>query len=263
VSYKLGRYAEASKVIQGILVRDTGFTEAYYTMAMLYEQKKDFGNAISSMNQVTVLQNENPQYHYFLGHLYARKLEFESCIREFNRAQLMGINGRSFQAEYGQAILNKKRYNEAVRNANTSNRIDLARVYLDYEYFESAFQLLQDVEKTSENKSEMLYQIGSLYEKMGYRYVGDAIRIYKRIVQISPDDAKAYAHLGYIYWKDVRELPLVVKYFSKSLALDPSQGQADEMRKVIKELKEMYSKFFGQRGLEGRGYPPYILMSND
>ena len=263
VPYKLGRYVEASKVIQGILVRDPGFTEAYYTMAMLYEQKKDLDNAISSMNQATVLQNDNPQYHYFLGHLYARKLEFEPCILEFKQAQLMGMNGRSFQAEYDKAILNKKRYDEAARNESMSDRIDLARVYLDYEYAEKAFSLLQDVEKKSEDTSETLHQIGSLYEKMGYRYVGDAIRIYKRIVQISPDDAKAYAHLGYIYWKDVRELPLVVKYFSKSLALDPSQGQADEMRKVIKELKEMYSKFFGQRGLEGRGYPPYILMSND
>ena len=85
---------------------------------------------------------------------------------------------------------------------------------------------------------------------MGRVYLGDTIRLYKKALQLYPDEAEAYRRLGYIYWKRVKELPQVIPFFSRSLELAPAQPQAEEMRQVRDQLIGMYNRFNAKISLE-------------
>lgn len=242
VYYDIGRYPDAYRYANEVLLRKPDAAEAYGLLARLYEKKEDLDKAVSSAVRAVEFQVKNPDCYYLLGSLYAKSMQFDRSLDAFARASSLGMDGEAFQRDYEKARTNRERYRKGMEDP--SRALDLARVYLDYNDSGRAASILAREEERAGFDVAGLHQIGTLYEQMGERYKGNAINIYKRILELSPDDARANNRLGYICWKKVHELPLAVHYFSRSLALDPAQEQAGEMKRVVAELTRMYGELY-------------------
>jgi tetratricopeptide (TPR) repeat protein len=242
VYYHIKRYPDACRCISAFVHTNPDEAEAYDLLARLYEKKGELDKAIGHATKAVTLQGDNPDYHYLLGVLYAESMEFDRSLESFSKASALGMDNNTFEKDFDKARKDKELYQSGMGNA--SRALELVRVYLDYNDLASAASILARVQQTAGSDVAMLHQIGALYEEMGDRYKGNAIKIYKHILELSSADARANTRLGYIYWKKVYELPLAVRYFSRSLALDPKQAQASEMKKVVDDLKGMYGDLY-------------------
>ncbi len=128
--------------------------------------------------------------------------------------------------------------------------LEWADILVDFGYNDKAAVILLGLQETAGKDRTVLRRIGKIYALMGEPYLGDAIRAYRQTLIYFPEDAESYTQLGYLYWKKVHDLPEALRFFQRSLALNPAQVDAQTLQKVVDDLKSMYRQYAARTGLK-------------
>lgn len=98
----------------------------------------------------------------------------------------------------------------------------LSAFYQEQEHFRQAESLLQQGLSINPGSTELLYELGVLYEKMGD--VQAAIEKMKQVIEKDPENADALNYLGYTYADQNIRLEEAESLIRRALELEPESG---------------------------------------
>ncbi len=171
-----------------------GRTQAFLSMAQIAQQRKDFMQADTWLQQV-----DNPD---------------DVMRAQIRRAVLMAQQG---QLENALALI----HSQPERNTDEAQLKRSAEVQLlkDHKQFERARTLLQSIVAKNPNDQELTYELAMLHEKLGE--LDEMERLLRLLIAAKPDDPHAYNALGYSLADRSLRLPEAKALIAKALELAP------------------------------------------
>ena len=147
-----------------------------------------------------------------LAHAYTAVGTFDLAVEYYEKA--MALNPNIFATNY-----------------------NLGNLYLERGREEDALRLLQTAALIRPKTPEVHGLLGEIFLK---RKQIDLAKFHlKRAVEIKPDYALAMRNLGIINYFHLKNPKEAAVYFSRSLSIDPNQKEADNIRVLVKQIREL------------------------
>lgn len=107
-----------------------------------------------------------------------------------------------------------------------------------FDLFEEKMAILPETdEKTDEFHINALHYMASLYLEAGM--VREAVRNYKKIIEIDPEDQEAYYNLGVTYYHEIHNRAKAYKYLKQARELGPSTAIGDMASIAIEHMQRV------------------------
>lgn len=204
-----GEHDLAIKEFKKVIKIDPDHTVTYLNLGWEYALKGELDHAIECYKSVTVLEPDHKKAHHLLGKLYYQKKEYGLAVQELRKA-LNGNSNFEIHVLLGQAYREMKAYDLAV------------------EAFKKALEIKPEFAAGH-------YLLAKTYHKL--KKYDLAISEYEEAVKLKPDNADACRNLGVIYLYIFKDEPAALFYLKKSLAANPEQPQANEIKRVVRQLE--------------------------
>ena len=147
-----------------------------------------------------------------MAHAYTAVGTFDLAVEYYEKA--MALNPNIFATNY-----------------------NLGNLYLERGREEDALRLLQTAALIRPKTPEVHGLLGEIFLK---RKQIDLAKFHlKRAVEIKPDYALAMRNLGIINYFHLKNPKEAAVYFSRSLSIDPNQKEADNIRVLVKQIREL------------------------
>ena len=114
-------------------------------LAQIFANRGEYSNAICYYEKLIRLDEENGKAWFALGHCYLLKGEYQKCFSAYQRSLYTLSDTRDPQLWYGIGLL--------------YNKFDT------FEYAEPAFLAVLRMDPNFEQKSEIMYKLGLIYQK--------------------------------------------------------------------------------------------------
>jgi len=218
VSSRTGRYEDAIEYYEKALQADPEHREARIALANLFFERDDFSGARKHLEWLVRREPAVARRHYNLGVVY-RQLEMdEEAGRELEEARridpdLVFLSGYPLE---GVAAL----FTEANQSQAEG---DYQRAIILYRQARAEDPLFIPIR----------YNLALAYAARGER--NQAIRQYTRLLRIDPDYGPAHLNLGILAFK--KKLRSAAYHLRKYLELKPDSGQADLIKRYLRELR--------------------------
>lgn len=175
--------------------QNRGLVQAYLSLAQIAEQRKDFAQAESWLSRI-----DNAD---------------DMIIAQSRRAAILAKQGKLDDARKLLRALPEKTPEDARQKVMAE--VQLLR---DNKQYKSAYELVAEKAKSSENDHELLYDQAMLAEKLGR--LDEMERLLRAIIAAKPDYQHAYNALGYSLAERKLRLPEARALILKALELAPN-----------------------------------------
>ena len=253
-------YTQANDVLEEILDEDENNAKANFYMGRTYFGLKDYSEASDYIEEAIEIEEHNAEYHFWLAQAYAADAQTSSFISaafiapkikdEF--ARTIEIDPNHLGGHIGLAnfhlnapgivggdidkVLNVGK--KLIKLDEKKGRIVLINYYTKKENFDSVkIQLKIPEENYSEDKS-----FASFYNTYGYSLLNqekyeEAIKYFKKQVELKPENANSYDSLGDGY-RAIGNLKEAVNQYQKALDIDPNyEPSKNNLAEVTVELE--------------------------
>ena len=253
-------YTQANDVLEEILDEDENNAKANFYMGRTYFGLKDYSEASDYIEEAIEIEEHNAEYHFWLAQAYAADAQTSSFISaafiapkikdEF--ARTIEIDPNHLGGHIGLAnfhlnapgivggdidkVLNVGK--KLIKLDEKKGRIVLINYYTKKENFDSVKIQLKILEENySEDKS-----FASFYNTYGYSLLNqekyeEAIKYFKKQVELKPENANSYDSLGDGY-RAIGNLKEAVNQYQKALDIDPNyEPSKNNLAEVTVELE--------------------------
>ncbi|MCR4291506.1 MAG: tetratricopeptide repeat protein [Candidatus Kuenenia sp.] len=207
--YNNGLIDKAIRAFEGSIQAMPTHPKAHSNLGAAYSLKGMQDKAIEELQFAVRLRDQYPEAHNNLGLLYKRKGMPDMAINE-----------------YVAALKTNPYYADAHNN--------LGSVYIDTGRYEEALSELEKALKIRSNFALAHYNMAVIYFKKGQ--VEDAYNKLLEAYKLDPGNADVHLSLGVVYKDHFHDTAKALFHIKESLRINPQHKQAEEMRKVIREL---------------------------
>jgi tetratricopeptide (TPR) repeat protein len=207
--YNNGLIDKAIQAFEGSIQAMPTHPKAHSNLGAAYSLKGMQDKAIEELQFAVRLRDQYPEAHNNLGLLYKRKGMPDMAINE-----------------YVAALKTNPYYADAHNN--------LGSVYIDTGRYEEALSELEKALKIRSNFALAHYNMAVIYFKKGQ--VEDAYNKLLEAYKLDPGNADVHLSLGVVYKDHFHDTAKALFHIKESLRINPQHKQAEEMRKVIREL---------------------------
>jgi tetratricopeptide (TPR) repeat protein len=206
-----------------------------YLKGLFYAEEGDYGQALNELYKV---KNADPKSVYVrlkVASVLIRMGELEKAESELKEAK--ALDPESFDASLGLIFLysygQKDRelegeYEDFLKKAHKLKPEDikiseyLAQFYFYKKQPQEALSIYEGIVKNQPDYVDALFWLGYLYEDLGRR--DDAIKTWKKALQISSTHGQTLNSLGYLYAEEGKNLDEAEGMLKKALAAEPENG---------------------------------------
>ncbi len=195
VYYELKRYDDAICEYKMAIWLDSLNIRAYYYLCQLYEEQRDFDNAIETCKKLIELQPHIADFHCRIAQYLYLKGEVEEAVEHYQTAVTINPNPQwtSVVAQTLGFI-----FQENVKN------------------LDAAISSYQNAYNLNPNDLDIYLNLGNVFfEKGAY---DNALIVYKKALESAPHSARLHCNLGYLYWgkgnveEAIKEYEKAIKY---------------------------------------------------
>ncbi|NOY65734.1 MAG: tetratricopeptide repeat protein [Nitrospirae bacterium] len=119
---------------------------------------------------------------------------------------------------------------------NLTALIKLGNIYMDTNRFQEAIQYYSKVLEIDPQNVDVRVDMGTCFRRMGQPQ--RAIEEYRKAIKIKPDHLYAHRNSGVVLAFDLNKPKEAIKEFQTYLNLNPNAKDADQIKKIIMELKQ-------------------------
>ena len=195
VYYELKRYDDAICEYKMAIWLDSLNLRAYYYLCQLYEEQRDFDNAIETCKKLIDLQPHVADFHCRIAQYLYLRGDIEEAVEHYQTAITLNPNTQ-WTSVVSQTL--GFIFQENVKN------LDAAIVA-----YQNAYNL-------NPNDIDIYLNLGNVFfEKGSY---DNALIVYKKALESSPHNARLHCNLGYLYWgkgnieEAIKEYEKAIKY---------------------------------------------------
>ena len=195
VYYELKRYDDAICEYKMAIWLDSLNLRAYYYLCQLYEEQRDFDNAIETCKKLIDLQPHVADFHCRIAQYLYLKGEIDEAVDHYQTAITLNPNTQ-WTSVVSQTL--GFIFQENIKN------LDAAIIA-----YQNAYNL-------NPNDIDIYLNLGNVFfEKGSY---DNALIVYKKALESSPHNARLHCNLGYLYWgkgnieEAIKEYEKAIKY---------------------------------------------------
>ncbi|OGG49267.1 MAG: hypothetical protein A3F84_26460 [Candidatus Handelsmanbacteria bacterium RIFCSPLOWO2_12_FULL_64_10] len=170
-------------------------------------------------------------------------LAFTTAEAQRDREAARRAFDRGYQYQTGQGVRRDLRraleaYREAIRQdpGYVDAYYNLAQIGFDIRRYDLAEWGYEKYLQSRPNDAETIHDLGVVYHKQGKEKYNDAVRQYRRALDLKPDMAQAHYNLGNIYYALDRQ-DMAVQEWDKAIQLDPNNETYVNQRERITKIK--------------------------
>lgn len=204
--FYVGKNAEASKEIEGVLTEDANIAEAYFWKGMIARDEGKAKEAITNMKKSLQLESESYNPNMILGQILAEQGSAE-CVKYFDKAAK--IDPLSIEAVYAKALFLQENGKE-----------------------DEALKAYSEIMAISPQFKDAHYNTGYIYFKKGE--YERAKKSFYAAIRVSPAFAKAYYMRGFCDEKLGNKEAAKADY-ELALKFDPEFKLAKEGLELLKK----------------------------
>ncbi len=195
VYYELKRYDDAICEYKMAIWLDSLNVRAYYYLCQLYEEQRDFDNAIDTCEKLIELQPHVADFHCRMAQYLYLKGDIDQAVEQYQTAVTLNPNPQwtSVVAQTLGFI-----FQENIKD------------------LDAAISSYQNAYNLNPNDLDIYLNLGNVFfEKGSY---DNALIVYKKALESSPHNARLHCNLGYLYWgkgnieEAVKEYEKAIKY---------------------------------------------------
>ena len=233
----MGRHEEA--VIEYKMARwiDSLYLPAYYGLVQAYEEMGDYEQAIDTYHKFIAIHPNNPILHSQIANLYFMKGEYNRAVSYYQSALLLDPNN-SRASEVAQTmgfLLQHFTENDeaavisfltayVLDNINMDIYIGLGAAFYEKEDYENALKVYRRAIELQPTNAKIHCNLGFLLWGLGD--LTEAIKEYELSIKYAPDYAIAHNNLGVIYLDDLAQIQKAADCFKAALEFDPNYALA-------------------------------------
>ena len=221
-------------------------SRAHNNLGMIYLQKDKTDLAICEF-QASIALEPDPEYHHNLGMAYQKKGMKEEALQEYYRVLAVNPNSALTHNNMGNILIDKGRFEEGISKFKEAIRLKPnyydAHYNLGLAYFKKG--LLDD--SIGEFELAIHYEpdhaeahscLGTAYANKGQ--FDKAILEIEEAIRQKPNYPNAYKNLGLIYLNYKKDAQKALYCFQEFLRLDPTNKEADSIRRTIEKLQSTH-----------------------
>jgi tetratricopeptide (TPR) repeat protein/4-amino-4-deoxy-L-arabinose transferase-like glycosyltransferase len=240
-----GHWEQAVREYEKAIGLNSGYTLAYYGLALAYEGQDQIGQAIAVYQEAITVHPDLAWLHIYLAQVYEDQGRTQEAIAEYEEAITTSSNEmrpRFLEIAHDHIRRGRIAYEDgAYDKANIAYRLALTLSWDDQEILQTVAQaclvdeycsepdfLQQVITKYEEaiqkypDRESLYGQLANVYQNVGR--VDDAVSVYKRIVTHWPEKGEAYLRLGQMYEAQGDEGMAIVEY-QKAVERQPELAQ--------------------------------------
>ena len=189
--------AEALKVLDVKIHKDSKNAELYYNRAKVLLKMNRANDAINDMVKATSLEKDNSEYFMLLGDAYFANGDVDHSYKAFQDAINLDEDNTEAYLKLGEIAFYSRDYDRAMEN--------LGKV-------------------TAEDKTNLtaLFMKGFIYKETGD--TNNAVYYFRRVCDLHPEYEPAFEELGTLY--ALHHDPMAVEYLSTAIKLEPNNTNA-------------------------------------
>jgi len=223
------------------------FAEGYNELGILYMRSNKLDKAAEAFREAIKIAPDKFSYRLNCGYAYLLNNKAGAAKTELTKA--VEINNKSIQALIllGRAQLKSKDYSDAEKTFFQAVGLGGADVNMAYRFLGVLYNEKNEIEKTVSAFEKYLSMTqeakdGEVFVKLGRAQIklqryADAEKSLQKAVSLSgPETGIAYKFLGALY-NEVGEAARAVEALEKYLSLTPNAKDADQVRKIIEDLR--------------------------
>ncbi len=262
---------------------------AFMLRAKMYLKNGNIDPALRDLNQALLLQPENPDLYILLSDVYLILGQTDNSLASLRKAVSLnptGIKGYLKSAEAYMLVDNLKAANEAVdraisldrnnaeshymkgiamlmagdtaqaklslqistglRESNFMSYIQLASIAVAQGDTLSEYYLHQALLDQPQDERALFFMAMVNHEKGDF---DEAIKYFDQVIELYPENKRAYYHAGYICLAEVDDYKNAESYFTKAIELDSSYveavynlGRTFEAKQEYKKARQQYKQ---------------------
>ena len=255
--FKSGEFEQTKTKLLNVIDEDENNAEAFFYLALTYEQLKDPDEAVDYCEKATELNPNNIDYQFKLGQLYSMTVHDASIFSRISIAKdmrdafkkVIELDPNHLEAQIGLARFYSNApgiaggdMDLAFKHAETVKQLNERRGhFIFYEIYESQNEYQKaeaelDIILTKYKSDKSLY---SLYNTYGYlllrqNKVGEAIQKFKKQIELRPDLANPYDSYAEALRKK-GDLNESLAMYRKALSINPKLENAKQMIEEIED----------------------------
>ncbi len=218
-------------------------SRAHNNLGMIYHQQDKTDLAICEF-QASIAIESDPEYHHNLGMAYQKKGMKEEALQEYYRVLAINPNSALTHNNMGNILIDKGRFDEGILKFKEAIR-------LKPNYYDAHYNLgLAYFKKGLLDASIGEFELAIHYEPdhaeahscLGTAYANKeqfdkAILEIEEAIRQKPNYPNAYKNLGLIYLNYKKDIQKALYCFNEFLRLDPTNKEADLIRRTIEKLQ--------------------------
>lgn len=238
-------YQKAIQALKKAIAISPDYDFAHNNLGTVYGKLNQIDLAIQEYRHVLQINNQFPTVHYNLGKAYEMKGMLHEAVQEYSLAIKQQFN--FYQAYFNLADIYSRQglYQKAIsasqkflkyKPSNPTAHFQLGNIFIKKGNIDEAFQHFSRAAELDNNYLPAKIAIGNILMMKGN--FDRAEKIYQQVLKIDPNNFTAYNNLGLMYLRHKKDPSKAVRYFKKSLNINPAQRDA----KSIMEMVQKYSQ---------------------
>ncbi len=202
------RYDKAQEMFIQLTILDPSFDAAYFQIARLKAMQQQYSNAVIFAERAVILQPENKWYLETLAALYRQVRKYEKSAQIYEKLAKMYPEEMDYAMEWANSFLFAGQPQKALKVYDwIENEIGLSepislqkyKIYLAMRQSDNAYKT---IEKLSDKYPGEIKYIALLAElNMDKKNYEKAEALYKKIIDVAPDDPYVHISLADLYRK--------------------------------------------------------------
>jgi tetratricopeptide (TPR) repeat protein len=288
VYLKTKKYNEAIKYYKEVIKNQPKFAAAYANLALAYAGKGKLQEELDNLKKAAELSPDEPIIRYNLGVAYERRKLDTEAVKEYEHVLKISPDDNDAAKRLADLFFKNKKYDQAIKYYeklsaalpnDSSILANLGFAYGELKNYKASAEKYEKAiaagGKTSNLHYNLAYTYGKLgrqkdsiaeYEKisplnkevltiLGQYYLKEkkfdqAVKYYKKIVDLEPKKAASYAGLGYVYFvradwnKTIENYLIALKYDKEDDEVYSNLGEAYEKKGLYAEALKAYTNAY-------------------
>jgi S1-C subfamily serine protease/tetratricopeptide (TPR) repeat protein len=237
-------WGTAAKILAALRKKQKDNPVVWFALGRLHGLLGNQDIAIEHYKQAIALKPDYVQAYLFMGFAYEDLKRYTEAIAAYKQIIVLKPDDAEAYGYMGNTFIKLKCYSEAI--AACKQAIALKPSAADYELLGIAYhELKQYTEAVAAYKQAIALDpsFSGFYSRMGDAYQDmkrypEAITAYKQAIAVDPNDAGTYINMGEAYC-EVKRYPEAIEAYEQYLRLEPAGSKADDVRKVLPELRRL------------------------